>query len=553
MKLFNKNKFVLMATLCSGLLLAACSTETESTDSEEEITTEDIGNKGAMEDFKVGDTFVATEPLEIGLFYRDLTAYPYDPDWEFFNVLEEEHNVTFDVTSVPLSDFEERRSVTIAAGDMPDIITDSWPGVEDPFVASGAILPISDYVHLMPHYQKRLDEWDLHGQVDNLRYLDGKYYVLPGLNEDVHFDFSMKYNKTVFDEYGIEEPQSWEELRSALEVLRDETGETPMTLWWQGDSMFSFAGPSFDTVGGWGFGDGTMYDEENDEFIYGPMQQGYRDMVEYYAGLVEDGLLNPEAFTQDGETTEKQLVNLESFVSSGQAGTMASVNEGLRDLHGEGEYEFVRMPMLEGPAGPKVSGARLVSGIMLNSAVAERDDFLAVLQYIDWLYYSDEGNEFAQWGIEGETYEKTDEVAGGFRPLDNISFETMNSGADEDLQEDYGFGNVAFAFAGNAEIRQSIMDEQELEYQQTMNAEREFIAEDPPYPMSQADQEQAALLSTPLKDTVDQYTLRFITGQYSLDRWDEFIADLENQNVEGYLELVNEAYQEFQETLEEVE
>src|SRR5690554_3153142 len=129
--------------------------------------------------------------------------------------------------------------------------------------------------------------------------------------------FTLKYNRTVFDQYELEMPETWDELRSALEVLRDETGEMPMTLWWQGDSTFSFSGPSFDTVGGWGFGDGTMYDEELDEFVYAPMQQGYRDMIEYFTGLVEDGLLNPEAFTQDGETTEAQLVNLESFVSSG--------------------------------------------------------------------------------------------------------------------------------------------------------------------------------------------------------------------------------------------
>ncbi|GAA0358735.1 hypothetical protein GCM10008932_09300 [Alkalibacterium iburiense] len=42
----------------------------------------------------------------------------------------------------------------------------------------------------------------------------------------------------------------------------------------------------------------------------------------------------------------------------------------------------------------------------------------------------------------------------------------------------------------------------------------------------------------------------FITGQYDLDRWDEFMADLENQNVDQYLEIVNNAHQEFQANLE---
>lgn len=557
MKNSLKRKLMIGLSMTSALLLAACGGSGSEGDGDgspdEEITAESIGNKGAMDDFKVGDTFVATEPLDISILYRDLSAYPYDPDWKFFEVLSEEHNVNYEAVVVPLSDFEERRSVTIAAGDMPDYATDSWPGVESEFVASGVIFPISDYVHLMPHFQKRVEDWDLQEELDNLRYLDGKYYVLPGLHENVHFDFSLKYNKTIFDEHGIEEPTSWDELRSALEVLKEEEGTAPMTLWWQGNAMFSFAGPSFDTIGGWGFGDGVMYDEDLDEFVYAPMQQGYRDMVEYFAGLVDDGLLNPEAFTQDGDMTRTQLVNMESFVSSGQALTMADVNDGLADANGEGEYEFVRMPILDGPAGPKVGGSRLASGVMFNNNIAEREDLLALLQYVDWLYYSDEGNEYAQWGIEGETFVKTDETEGGYLPADNISYENFNPNADESLQEHYGFGNVAFAFASNYDITLSKMTDQEIHYQKSMIESRELLDVDPPYPMSQPDQEESSLLSTPLKDTVDQYTLRFITGQYELDRWDDFMSDLENQNVDAYLDLINNAYREFQTTLEEVE
>src|SRR5699024_10210614 len=238
-----------------------------------------------------------------------------------------------------------------------------------------------------------------------------------------------------------------------------------------------------------------MYDEDLDEFVYAPMQQGYRDMVEYFAGLVDDGLLNPEAFTQDGDMTRTQLVNMESFVSSGQALTMADVNDGLADANGDGEYEFVRMPILDGPAGPKVAGSRLASGVMFNNNIAEREDLLAVLQYVDWLYYSDEGNEYAQWGIEGETFVKTDETEGGYLPADNISYENFNPNADENLQEHYGFGNVAFAFASNYDITLSKMTDQEIHYQKSMIESRELLDVDPPYPMSQPDQEESSLLS----------------------------------------------------------
>ncbi|GAA0358856.1 hypothetical protein GCM10008932_09460 [Alkalibacterium iburiense] len=89
---------------------------------------------------------------------------------------------------------------------------------------------------------------------------------------------------------------------------------------------------------------------------------------------------------------------------------------------------------MEGPAGKVVRGSNTNSGMILNASLAERDDFLAVLQFIDWLYYSDEGTEFAHWGIEGETFEYTDEYVGGYKPVDGIRFERFNAGAEESLQ-----------------------------------------------------------------------------------------------------------------------
>ena len=280
------------------------------------------------------------------------------------------------------------------------------------------------------------------------------------------------------------------------------------------------------------------------------MEQGYKDMITYFAELTEDGLLDVEALTQDDQMARGKLINLESFVSSGNVGTITDVNEGLDERHGENEYEFARLPILEGPAGRKMRGGNTSSGIMLNANITEREDFQAVLQFIDWLYYSDEGSEFAHWGVEDETFVRTDEYVGGYKPLDHIRYERMNVGASDSLQEDYGFSNAAFAYAGPAHIRQSIMEEKEYNYQNRMNEEVEVLLPDPPRPLDPIDQEQASLLATPLLDTVDQYTFRFVTGQYSIDRWDEFMAELESQNVEGFLEIVNNAYRDYQEALE---
>ncbi len=562
-----KKKLLAGLTLATATLLIACGGDTEGgstddggstdaggeTNGEEsaEITADDIGNVNAMEDFSVGDTFYSEEPLEFSFLYRDHPNYPLDEEWTFYQMLEEKTNVTFNNVIAPLSDFAERRSVLIAAGDAPDIIANAYPGEEAQFVGSGALLPISDYVHLMPHLSQRIEEWDVQDELDQNRQADGKYYILPGIEENVRHDYTLMINRTVFDEYGIEDPTTWDELRDALVILRDETGNVPFNDQWTGQALLNYASHSFGTVAGWGFGGGVIFDEEAEEFKYAPMEQGYRDMVEYFAGLVDEGLMDPESFTQEDETAQNSFNNLESYVISANSQTVIGQRESMAEIHGEGEYEIGKIVSPEGPAGPIVGGSRFVAGFMLSSEVAERDDFLALLQFLDWLYYSDEGNHLAWWGEEGVTYELTDEAPGGFMPLDPITYLGLNPDGTEHLQEDHGFRNGIIASGGPTALLQSVMDAEEIEFQNMTNETREVATPNPAYPLAQADQEQLALIGTPLGDTTETYTLRFITGQLELDRWDEFMADLENQNVDQYLDIINNAYQDFQANLEE--
>jgi putative aldouronate transport system substrate-binding protein len=555
-----KKKLLAGLTLTTATLLIACGGDNggdtdngngASEDGESGITEDEIGSEHAMEDFSAGDTFYSEEPLEFSFLYRDHPNYPIDEDWTFYNVLEETTNVTFDNVVVPLSDFAERRSVLIAAGDAPDIISNTYPGDESQFVASGAILPISDYVHLMPHLSERIEQWDLEDELDLLRQEDGKYYMLPGIEENVRHDYTLMINRTVFDEYGLEDPNSWDELREALEVLRDETGNVPFSDQWEGNALLNYAAPSFGTVAGWGFGGGVVFDEDADEFRYAPMEDGYRNMVEYFSGLVEDGLMDPESFTQEDETAQNSFNNLNSYVISANSQTVIGQRESMAEIHGEGEYEIGKIVSPEGPEGPYVGGSRWVAGFMLGAGVAERDDFLALLQFVDWLYYSDEGNNLSWWGIEGEHYELTDEAPGGYMPLDPITYLGLNPDGTEHLQEDHGFRNGIIASGGPQDLLQSVMDEEEIDFQEATNETREVVAPQPPYPLSAADQEQLSLIGTPLQDTSETYTLRFITGQYDLDRWDEFMESLENQNVDQYLDIINNAYRDFQETLAE--
>lgn len=188
------------------------------------------------------------------------------------------------------------------------------------------------------------------------------------------------------------------------------------------------AAASFNTVAGWGFGGGTLYDEAKDEFYFAGSSDDYKTMVEYFAGLVQDGLMDPESFTQEDDQADQKLANEQSFAITTNGQELLRERTVLEATKGD-DFQLDKIRVPSGPAGDNMRGARIENGFMISSDAKDNDDFVAMLQFLDWLYYSDEGLEFVRWGVEGETFTKD---ADGNRVLaDGIEFLDTNVGADK--------------------------------------------------------------------------------------------------------------------------
>ena len=59
-------------------------------------------------------------------------------------------------------------------------------------------------------------------------------------------------------------------------------------------------------------------------------------------------------------------------------------------------------------------------------------EFIKMLRFIDWLWYSDEGQTLALWGVEGETYSVDDD--GNIVLNSDIYYNGINPGAEKQLK-----------------------------------------------------------------------------------------------------------------------
>jgi len=528
------------AGLLALSLVAACSEDpTESTDLSK-------NRAGAMADYGVGDQFKATEALSFSTLYNNHTFYPLKEDWLFWSELTKRTNVKIEPVAVPLSDYEQKRSLLIGAGDAPLIIPKTYHPQENAFVSSGAILPVSDYLDLMPNFKDKISKWNLKPEIDNLRQSDGKYYLLPGIHEKPTHDYSVLVRSDILQELNLSVPKTWDELYTVLKAMK---AKYPNTYPYSDrfskpnptGALLNILGASFGTRAGWDF-QHASWDPAAKKFSYTGATDQYKQMLQYLNKLVAEGLLDPESFTQTDDQARQKLANGKSFMITGNAQTL--VNENRPDLAKTlPNAKLVKIPLPVGPAGEVNPSPRLENGIMISTKARESKNFVAMMQFIDWLWYSDAGQEFARWGVEGTTFTK--DASGKRSVTPDVNVLGLNPNGTKHLQKEFGFYNGVFVYGGTPDLVRSFFSPEELEFQTVMDARKPREVE-PPYPLTDEEREQAALWETPLKDFVTQNTLKFALGQRPLSEWDAYVAELKAKNSEQYMEMVNKAYDRFQ-------
>jgi putative aldouronate transport system substrate-binding protein len=110
----SRRKFLLGAGAAATLALAGCGSGGSNKNT-------DLSGKkdGAMDKYNVGDQFKATQALSLSIMVLSNAAYPYKADWSFFTELTKRTNITLQATVIPGSDYNQKRSVMVSAGNAP--------------------------------------------------------------------------------------------------------------------------------------------------------------------------------------------------------------------------------------------------------------------------------------------------------------------------------------------------------------------------------------------------------------------------------------------------
>ncbi|OZQ69844.1 sugar ABC transporter substrate-binding protein [Paenibacillus sp. VTT E-133280] len=510
-------------------------------------TAENTPDKEATLDYKFGEdqTFNSNEPVTYSMMFSDNEGYPYKEDWRLWSAIKEKTNVSFDLSITARSEYENQKSLLVNSGDAPYIIPKTYE--EAAFIPSGQIVAISDWVQYMPNYMKAVKQWNLEEDLKVKLQADGKYYVLPGLWEVAGGGYSYIIRKDIFKAAGVDveaEEGKWtyEDFYEALKKVKAYTGKDYVfSDQFQGKSTLNIAAVPYGVTGGWGLANGMKFDEAKKEFYFANSTNEFKDYLTYFNKLINEGLMDPESFTQEDDTARSKFFKGDSFVINGNYQLLADFKTKMQDPNSD-------LYMIVQPGGPKgqlqIETSRLENGVMISQNALKdlgEENFIKMLRFVDWLWYSDEGQTLSLWGVEGETYTK--DADGTIKLNPDVSYNGLNDDtATKKLNVDFGFGGGVFAYGGSSKLKLSKMTPGEKDYNDRIFATREPRAIAPPIMGTPDESEEMNLISTPLMDYVSTMTLKFITGQESLSKWDAYVSATEANGSSRYAEMANEIF-----------
>ena len=478
-------------------------------------------------------------PTTISVLYNEKESTPFQEDWLILEEYAQRKNILLDVRPGDDADFDKAIIQTIESGNVPDIILKVWPATIESYAANGVLLPFSDYQEQMPHFQAYIDAHNLGDELDKLRLENGKFYILPGYQRQIQVQQWM-YRKDLFDEQGLNAPQTYQQMFEALALLKEKYPDsTPITASWGGAHLLAMMGSGYDIPAGWnGYRD---YDPAEDRWRFAPATENYRQLLRFLNRCYQAGILDPELFTQRYEDFNQKLEDGRAMVTVNWITSgFSSWNEKLAQ-NGFPDGEWAPLPVPESTMGIKALPAvdPFRKGLIVPSSVVNEAYFEDLLKFLDWAVYSEEGMTLTYWGVEGVTFENTPD---GKAFLPEIKT-PKNPEGSLDPTADFGLGTF-FDLNENQEFEDYKKTAQVVEFLDRSLKAGETEEMDPALKLDANALEATRIIDEALNPYITEINQDFITGELSIeDDWDVYLAELEKMGVRTLEEIWNTAWE----------
>jgi putative aldouronate transport system substrate-binding protein len=469
--------------------------------------------------------------------HNDVPGYQLAMEWTGVNI---------DYWHPPAGQAAEQFNLMLVSGDLADIIVWGWkniPGGPQKAIDDGAIIPLNDLVsEYAPNIAEFLNTYPHIAQMVVTD--DGVLYSVPFLRPALRpgddwqrYSVSPQLRLDWLEELGLELPTTIAEWESVLEAFKQHKPEAYPFVADQVNGVRWFTGA---------FGINLDFYHVDGEVKYGAIQPEYKEYLTTMNRWYKKGLLDPDFMSTDYQ-------RLRTLVLEERAGSYWGLLN--RDMGGFTGLARARNPEFKLTSAP---WPYYTDGNSYNftpdgcfefpgggAAISSTNKHpVESMKWMDF-WWSEEGLNLANFGIEGLTYNWTDDGfpqytdlimknPDGLSPVNALSSYTADGAGGRFWPQDARYWRQMMALPEQYESGQRLAN--------TGSAARTI----PPVTATDREARELASIINEIDTYRDEMLAKFIMGIEPLDKFDEYVQWMKRMGIDRAVELQQAALDRYQ-------
>lgn len=484
------------------------------------------------------------ETLELMATFPDplFSSYPNGmADCQIYQVAEEKTGVKMTYTPLSTSASAEQFNVIMASGSYPDLI--GW-GLnyatgDDAAVEEEIYLDLTeDIAQYAPNYFKVLatDDELLDTAITDGGYITGFHAVV---TEESLGTGGMVIRADLLEKLGLDKPYTIEEYENVLAAFKDEGMEQPLMMLAPGAIQGNFLAGAFDVAAfcnSFPMSVAPTYVQDG-EIKFGPLEDGFKEYIELIKSWYDKGYIYSDFITENSNWNSPDYANAitggEAGIFYADQGNLGGYNDGseIEGFKVEATYDMHASADSINHFGQKTYKSA-GNGFHITTSC---ENVELACRWGDW-WYTEEGSLTANYGVEGVSFDYVDGIP------------TLNETVTDAPE---GMRDALLIYASNNTIC-CIIDPNAVTsgYVEVDKEAPEIWAEgtDDAYvipstvTLSADETTEAMAIYTDIQTLCMESIAKFINGDKSMDEFDAFVESIKSMNIDGYLEIYQDAY-----------
>jgi putative aldouronate transport system substrate-binding protein len=479
---------------------------------------------------------VSAKPIKVSIFLQDRPESVISNNLPVIKEITARTNVSFNFIPGPATDDQcrEKLNIIVASGDVPDIVTVANFGMNDmqSYADRGLFTQLDSLIAAnAPNLKKILKEQP--AVAKGIKANNGKIYFFPMIGA-VKTSKLFMIRKDWLRKLDLKEPKTLDDWYTVLKAFKGNGKKVyPFT------TRYNFAGllVFMEAYGLSGFEvDEQFYIDKAGKVQYAYVKPDFKKVLTFLNKLYKEELIDPEYPTNSKPVWLSKMSNGTCGATVDWFTNITPINN-MGKNSGDAGIDVAMIPPPVGPTGIQMTTAqqktvRGFTGISAKSKYKTR-----ITRLFDY-FYTPAGNLLMNFGIAGKHYN----MVNG-KPVYTDAM-IKDPGGKSVLQMMYTIGHREWAYKQDINYENQLLTDEA-----SKKARDEYVKYiKPAFPILPYTPDERNTINAKyveIQTYKDEMVNKFITGQESLEKFDEFVKKIQAMGLNDVLKIQQNAYNRY--------